>query len=177
MRTGIKSLGIGLMFAGLLTLGVVWHNHSEAKREQAIQIQQGKAIKQEQEIEIQQREALTKILAERGKEREFIARMVSAHNAVTNWADAFSGVKFDEMFASQELEQVLVRKDGRPVLVFGSIVDVITENDGCKLEVDAKANLVSNIRLWLRCTPAQVKEALSPEKRHTRKPSKKSEKM
>jgi hypothetical protein len=139
---------------------VLSHNPSEGKLEQGIQKQQAKSGNQESEIERQQREALAQLLAEQKKKQEIIARMVSAHNAVTNWTDAFSGVKFDEMFTSRNLAPVLARKDGRPVLVFGSIVDVITEDDGCKLEVDAKANLVSNIRFWLRCTPAQVKEAI-----------------
>ena len=40
-------------------------------------------------------------------------------------------------------------------------VDVDTHGDACKLVVDAKANLVSKIRFWFACTPAQAKEALS----------------
>jgi hypothetical protein len=161
MRKIITRLFLGLMCLGLCAWAVVWRHRSDNKLEQDIQKQQGKSIKQEQEIERQQREAIVKILAGQRKKQEIIARMASAHNAVTDWTDAFSGAKFTERLASQELAPVLIRKERRPVLVFGSIVDVITQDDGCKLEVDAKANLVSNIRFWLSCTPAQVKEALS----------------
>lgn len=157
----ITRLLLGLMFLGACAEALVWHHRSDTKREQGIQKQQGMTNKQEQEIERQQREAIAKFLAEQRKKQELVARMASAHNAVTDWTHVFSGAKFADMLASQELAPVLVRKDGRPVLVFGSIVDVITQEDGCKLEVDAKANLVSNIRFWLGCTPAQVKEALS----------------
>jgi hypothetical protein len=160
MRKVMTRLLLGLMFLGVCVGVVVWHHRPDTKRGQGIQKQRVMAINQEQAIEIQQREAIVKILAEQRKKQEIIARMASAHNAVTDWTDAFSGAKFAERLASQELAPVLVRKDGRPVLVFGSIVDVITQDGGCKLEVDAKANLVSNIRFWLSCTPAQVKEAM-----------------
>lgn len=156
----ITRLLLGLMFLGACAEALVWHHRSDTKREQGIQKQQGMTNKQEQEIERQQREAIAKFLAEQRKKQELVARMASAHNAVTDWTHVFSGAKFADMLASQELAPVLVRKDGRPVLVFGSIVDVKTQDDGCKLEVDAKANLVSNIRFWLSCTPAQVKEAI-----------------
>jgi hypothetical protein len=93
--------------------------------------------------------------------REVKYRYYAAHNAVTDWTDAFGGEGFANRRTSEELAPALARSDGRPVLVFGSVVDVIAQNDGCKPEVDAKANLVSNIRFWLSCTPAQVKEAMS----------------
>jgi len=161
MRKVMTRLLLGLMFLGVCAGDVVWHHRSDAKREHGSQKQQGMAIRQEQEIERQQREAIAKFLAGQRKKQELVARIASARNAVTDWTHVFSGAKFADMLASQELAPVLVRKDGRPVLVFGSIVDVITQDDGCKLEVDAKANLVSNIHFWLSCTPAQVKEALS----------------
>ena len=106
--------------------------------------------------------AARRAIAAKAKQTEqSVALMVSAHNAVTDWTDAFGGGRFANKLTSEELAPALARSDGRPVLVFGSIVDVIAQNDGCKLEVDAKANLVSNIRFWLSCTPAQVKEAIS----------------
>lgn len=111
--------------------------------------------------ERQRDKALAMIVADRKQTRESIARMVSAHNAVTDWTESFGGDRFSDRLTSEEFARVLTGKDSRPVLVFGSLIDVITQDDGCKLEVDAKANLVSNIRFWLACTPAQVKEAIS----------------
>jgi hypothetical protein len=101
------------------------------------------------------------IAAKTKQTEQSVAQMVAAHKAVTDWTDAFGGERFASRLTNEDLAQVLARRDGRPVLVFGSIVDVIAQDDGCKLEVDAKANLVSNIRFWLSCTPAQVKEAIS----------------
>jgi hypothetical protein len=154
MRTGIKRLFVGLLCAGLLTLGVLWHRRSEAQQE-----------RQEREIERQQAETIVAARRAAGAKTkqtaQSVAQMVSAHNAVTDWTDAFGGERFAKRLPYEELAPALARKDGRPVLVFGSIVDVIAQDDGCKLEVDAKANLVSNIRFWLTCTPAQVKEAMS----------------
>lgn len=147
MRKLITRLTLSLLVIGVATWAVVSHNRSEGE--------------QEHDLQRQQRKALTKIVVHRNETVQSIVRMASAHNVVTDWTNAFSGARFAEMLASRELAPVLVRKDGRPLLVFGSIVDVVTQDDGCKLEVDAKANLVSNIRFWLTCTPAQVKEALS----------------
>jgi len=147
MRKVIIGVILSLMCMGLCGWGLIWHNRSEAE--------------QERDRQKQQDNALAMIMAHRRETGQSVVRMVSAHNAVTDWTDAFSGARFAEMLASQELAPVLVRKDGRPLLVLGSIVDVITQDDGCKLEFDAKANLVSNIRFWLMCTPAQAKEAIS----------------
>jgi hypothetical protein len=147
MRKVIVRLTLALIVLGVAAWAVVSHYHSEAE--------------QESDVQRQQREALAMIAAHRNETGLSVVRMASAHTAVTDWTDAFSGGRFAEMLASRELAPVLARKDGRPLLVLGSIVDVVTQDDGCKLEVDAKANLVSNIRFWLTCTPAQVKEALS----------------
>lgn len=147
MRKVVTRLIVGLICAGLCAWGLIWHNHSE--------------VQQQHDVARQQVEAVATFLAKLKQPKQSVARMVSAHNAVGDWTEAFSGKRFAERLASEELAPALARRDGRPVLVFGSVVDVITQNDGCKLEVDAKANLVSNLRLWLTCTPAQVKEAIS----------------
>lgn len=154
MRKVMIRLVVGLICAGLCAWGVIWHHRSEAQKE-----------RQERETERQQAETIVtarRALAAKIKQTEqSIAQMVAAHNAVTDWTDAFGGERFSNRFASEELAPGLGRREGRPVLVFGSVVDVIAQDDGCKLEIDAKANLVSNIRFWLRCTPAQVKEAIN----------------
>lgn len=154
VRKVITRLVLGLMLAGLSTWGVFWHNRSEVQQE-----------RQEREIERQQAETIVSarraIAAKLRQTEQSVSQIVSAHNAVTDWTDAFDGERFANRITNEELAPALARRDGRPVLVFGSIVDVVTQDDKCKLEVDAKANLVSNIRFWLTCTPAQVKEAIS----------------
>jgi hypothetical protein len=154
MRKVILRLVVGLICAGLCAWGVVWHNRSEAQKER----QEHETERQQAETIVTARKALD---AKKKQTEQSIAHMVAAHNAVTDWTDAFGGERFANRLTSEELAPGLARRDGRPVLVFGSVVDVITQDDGCKLEVDAKANLVSNIRFWLSCTPAQVKEAIS----------------
>jgi hypothetical protein len=154
LGTDIKRLIVGLLCVGLLALGVLWHKRSEAHQE----LQERENERQQAETIVAARRA---IAAKIKQTEQSVAQMVSAHNAVTDWTDAFGGERFANRLPNDELVTVLARRDGRPVLVFGSVVDVIAQDDRCKLEVDAKANLISNIRLWLRCTPAQVKEALS----------------
>ena len=147
MRSFITRLTLGLLVLGAASWALVSHYRSEAAREREKVSARDKVVKM--------------IRADRKQIQEAIARMVSVHNAVTDWTEPFGGDKFADRFSSEKLAPVLIRSDGRPLLTFGSVVDVITQDDGCKLEIDAKANLVSNIRLWLTCTPAQVKEAIS----------------
>jgi hypothetical protein len=147
MRKVTVRLTLGLLVLGVAAWVVLPNYRSKAKREG--------------DEERQRDKALAMIMVDQKQTRESIARMVSAHNAVTDWTEPFGGDRFADRLTSEDLTSVLTRRDRRPVLVFGSLVDVITQDDGCKLEVDAKANLVSNIRLWLTCTPAQVKEAIS----------------
>lgn len=153
MRKLLKRLTLGLLVIGVAAWAVVSHNRSEAQQE-----------RQEREIERQQAETIVAarraVAAKMMQTEQSVANMASAHNAVTDWTDAFGGERFADRLPDRELAPALARLDGRPVLVFGSVFDVITQDDRCKLEVDAKANLVSNIRFWLSCTPAQVKEAI-----------------
>ena len=138
---------LGLLALGVAAWAVVSHYRSEAERQRDAQRQQDDAV------------AL--IMAGAKQTRQSVVRMVSAHNAVTDWPDTFGGERFTDKLTSEELAPVLARKDGRPMLVFGSVVEVITRDNGCTLEVDATANLVSNIRFSLACTPAEVKETIS----------------
>lgn len=147
MRKAGPRLILGLICLGICLWFVAWHHSSEAKRKRG--------------IERQGAEAAVNVLAALNQDEQAIARMVSAHDAVTDWTDSFSGKRFVDSLPSDEIARALMRKDGRPVLVFGSIVAVMTQNQGCKLKLDAKANLVSNIRFLLTCTPAQAKEVLN----------------
>lgn len=147
MRKGTTRLLLGLMIVGGCAWAVAWRHRSH--------------MNHDREIEREQREALAKLVAEIGEKHEMVGRMASALNAVTDWTDAFGGKRFTENIPIGELGPVLARKDLRPLLVYGSVVDVITQGEDCKLEIDAKANLVSNIRFLLTCTPAQVEKALS----------------
>jgi hypothetical protein len=86
MRPGIKRLFIGVMGVGLLVLGVLWHKRSDAQQD-----------RQDHEIERQQAETVVAarraIAAEAKQTEQSVALMVSAHNAVTDWTDAFGGGK------------------------------------------------------------------------------------
>jgi hypothetical protein len=141
-------LTAGIAIVTVLAVFAVWDRHSKTE--------------QEREAQRQPDAVLTAILSKSEQSQQAIAGMASAFDAVTDWAEAFGGERFPERVPIEELGPVLARKDRRPLLVIGSLVDVDTHGEGCKLVVDAKANLVSNIRFWLACTPAQVKEALSP---------------
>jgi len=147
MRKATARLIVGLVVLGAAAWAMLSFYRSEPQQKRG--------------VEIQQAEALATILADRNQTKQSVARMVSAHNAVTDWTDAFGGDRFTEDIPLGEFVPTFIRKDRRPVLVFGSLVDVVTQGDGCKLEMDVKANLVSNMRFWLACTPAQVKEAIS----------------
>lgn len=59
-----------------------------------------------------------------------VAEFASQHDAVTNWNESFVDQDFmQENTYSFEVENALVRKDGRPLLILATIDDISKEND------------------------------------------------
>ena len=74
MRKMVTRLVLGLTLAGLIALGVMRHNRSEAEREREVERQQDQALAK----------ALAKAAAHRREIGQSVVRMASTHDAVTD---------------------------------------------------------------------------------------------
>jgi hypothetical protein len=83
------------------------------------------------------------------------------HNAVTDWKRPLLAKGELEKTYSVELARLLVRPDGRPILVFASLENV-SESDGRTLiYLDEATSLESRLKLQLDCSPEQAHVAMS----------------
>lgn len=96
-----------------------------------------------------------------------IAGMVARHNAVTDWNKNLEK-KADELkdLYTIEVEEALIRSDGRPVLFFSSVDDIIREKNKHFVHFSKWLGLLSpDIRFVLECDSDQVKKILSQTER------------
>jgi hypothetical protein len=77
---------------------------------------------------------------------EGLQAFAASHNAVTGWLRQVSRSEFDKVY-SAEIVDVLVRSDGRPVLLYCEIGDV--HKDGNEYRVYGSAHLNWNTKLDL----------------------------
>jgi hypothetical protein len=110
------------------------------------------------------REQTRKAQEQAAKRAEFESRIsgfTAKYNASTNWQRPLLAKGKSEKLYSVELQPLLVRADGRPVLVFASLRNV-SESDGrTVIYLDEATSLESQLKLRLDCTPEQAHVAMS----------------
>ncbi len=88
-----------------------------------------------------------------------LAQFAARYNAVTDWQKALaakSGASY-----SAELQEVLAKSDGRPVLVFALLKNVSQSDGRTEVYFDEFGALESQFRLQLDCTPDQARALMS----------------
>jgi hypothetical protein len=99
--------------------------------------------------------------AKRAEFESRISGFAAKHNAVTDWQKLLLAKGKPEKLYSVELQPLLVRADGRPVLVFASLRNV-SEGDGLTvIYLDEATSLESQLKLQLACTPDQAHLVMS----------------
>ena len=109
------------------------------------------------------------------KERQItkkIQELCSKYNAVTDWKQHFHKKAFGQHTYTVEVEDALIRTDGRPILFRGVADDIVKESDkyvvywsagfASRLRGDAIHDFVfgRDFRFILDCTPSQVEKIM-----------------
>ena len=104
---------------------------------------------------------------------EEVKRLCSQYNAVTDWKQHFHKKAFGQHTYTVEVEDALIRTDGRPILFYGVADDIVKESD--KYVVYWSAGFASllrgsdtildlafdrDVRFVLDCTPSQVEKIM-----------------
>jgi len=87
-------------------------------------------------------------------EMRAINNMVVKFNANDNWRTKLEGL--DEIYIS-DVQEELVRKDARPVLLYVQVVDVSNSNDKSIIQFRSREASEPEIRFNLECDPQQAK--------------------
>jgi len=104
------------------------------------------------------------------RQAQFISRiseLATKNDAATDWQKAISTLGNQRKIYTAELQTLLVRHDGRPVLVFASLQNVGDSHGRTVLYLDDAARLESNLKLQLDSTPDQKHLVMSSEPPHT----------
>lgn len=94
--------------------------------------------------------------------KQAITDMIARHNAVNDWERNLRE-KFISMLTkvySIQVEQALVRKDGRPILLFASVEDVARQDNKYFGHFHNWFGLGPNIHFVLECKPDQIKKVM-----------------
>lgn len=87
---------------------------------------------------------------------EEVQALCSKHNAVRDWGES-------RLFPyTIDVQDALIRTDGRPVLFFARVTDVTKKAD--KYSVHFEASFVPTIHLFLDCTSDQIKQLMLQRK-------------
>jgi hypothetical protein len=101
------------------------------------------------------------LAARRAEFESQIARFAEKHNAVIDWQKPLLAKGALEKTYSLELARLLVRPDGRPILVFASLDNVSESGGRTLIYLDEATRLESHLKLRLDCTPEQAHFAMS----------------
>jgi hypothetical protein len=106
---------------------------------------------------------------QRREEQTWIEQAVSAmqttHNAVTDWKKGLGEARL-ELIYTVDLQRLLVRDDGRPLLFYASVEDVKEQKGLNLLVLETQIDIRATLRLVLECDAArarQVMEQRGPE--------------
>lgn len=99
------------------------------------------------------------LVARRAEFESRISQFAAKYNAVTDWQKTLEGKPGKHY--SAELQPLLVRADGRPVLVFALLRNVSTNGGNTEVYLDESGGLESRFKLELDCTPDQARSAMS----------------
>lgn len=101
---------------------------------------------------------------------EEVQKLCSQYNAVTDWKQHIDKKGFGEHTYTIEVEDALIRTDGRPILFYGSIHDVVRKPDkylvyfgsgwGTLLRNPFFGVFGCDIHFVLDCTPSQVEQIM-----------------
>lgn len=90
-----------------------------------------------------------------------ISNMVARHNAVTDWNKNFyEGDTLLRHTYTVQVEDALIRNDGRPVLLFGSVDDVIRQGNKYYVHFQNVLYQGPDIHFVLECDSEQVKKIM-----------------
>lgn len=99
------------------------------------------------------------------KTERSVADMAAKHNAVIDWRNGFdtNDLGLFRPTYTIEVEDALIRTDGRPIMFFAAVVDVARETNKYSVHFHNFFDLFSrngNIHFVLDCTLEQIKEIL-----------------
>jgi hypothetical protein len=134
-----KLIGIALITAGLG--GYVVYSH----REQTRKVQE---------------EAATEAVKRAGFESR-MSRFAAKQNAVTDWQRPLLARDETKKLYTSELAPLLIRADGRPVLVFATLQNVSVSDGRTEVYFDDATRLKSVFKLQLDCNPEQAHSLMS----------------
>ncbi len=112
-----------------------------------------KARKEKQEEARQKSEAAAEIR----KVKESIGKVGETYNAVVDWRPKVISDTQSAPQYSVELENLLVRQDGRPILFVGELHDVLSVKGALQCIFDTKGGFSWKVRFYLACTSDQAK--------------------
>ena len=108
--------------------------------------------KAERESERKQREEQTRI-------EQTVSAMVTTHNAVTDWKKGLGEARL-ELIYTADLQRLLARDDGRPLLFYASIEDVKEQNGRNLLVFETQIDIRATLRLALECDSDQARQVM-----------------
>ena len=101
---------------------------------------------------------------------EGVKRLCSQYDAVTSWKQRIGKKGFLEHTFTIEVEDALIRNDGRPILFYGVANDIVKESDkyivywgiglASLLRAPMSGAFGPNVRFVLESTPSQVEEIM-----------------
>jgi hypothetical protein len=86
--------------------------------------------------------------------------MQTTHNAVTDWKKGLGEALKLEPIYTVNLQRLLVRDDGRPLLFYASVNDVKEQNGRNLLVLETQIDIRATLRLVLECDPARAREVM-----------------
>ncbi len=100
--------------------------------------------------------------------KNIVSAMIAKHNAVADWRKCFGekGISLLDHTYTIEIQDALIKTDGRPILFFGSVNDIVRKDDNFVVYF---SNLFddllgswspANVRFVLECTALQVDKIL-----------------
>jgi hypothetical protein len=95
--------------------------------------------------------------ARRAEYARRITQFIAKNNAVTDWQKPLFAKGTPEKIYTVELARLLVRADGRPILVFASLLNVGESDERTVIYFDEVDRPESQFKLQLDCTPEQAR--------------------
>jgi hypothetical protein len=87
-------------------------------------------------------------------EHEALSKLAGRYNAITDWKARFEDV--DEIYVA-DVQESLIRKDGRPQLVSVEVTDTVKAEDKNNVHFRETNSDYPDVRFILECSPEQIK--------------------
>lgn len=94
--------------------------------------------------------------ADRQRAKRAIDELARQHNAVVKWREGLAAKEPIGQIYSVDLEPILIRSDGRPLLFIADVVDINSTGPSYMCSFQADLNMSHKIDLILACTPEQA---------------------